>query len=218
MQQNNTLEIKSIFSHLAASDEKELDEFTQEQINLFNVLSAKIKKALKIEPLLHLANSSGINRFKNAQFDMVRLGIGLYGFNDELKKQLEVVAQLKTKISQIKKVAKGESIGYGRKGKATKNITIATIAIGYADGFNRLLSNGVGEVYLCNKRAPVIGNICMDMSMLDITLIPDAKVGDVVEIFGKHISAAEIAKKINTIPYEVLTAVSERVKRVFYVD
>jgi len=218
LQQNNTLEIKSIFSHLAASDEKELDEFTQEQINLFNVLSAKIKKALKIEPLLHLANSSGINRFKNAQFDMVRLGIGLYGFNDELKKQLEVVAQLKTKISQIKKVAKGESIGYGRKGKATKNITIATIAIGYADGFNRLLSNGVGEVYLCNKRAPVIGNICMDMSMLDITLIPDAKVGDVVEIFGKHISAAEIAKKINTIPYEVLTAVSERVKRVFYVD
>lgn len=213
-----SIEVKSIFSHLAASDEKELDEFTQEQIKLFDALSSKMKTDLNIKPLLHLANSSGISRFKNAQFDMVRLGIGLYGFNEELKKQLEVVAQLKTKISQIKKVAKGESIGYGRKGKATKNITIATIAIGYADGFNRLLSNGVGEVYLRNKKAPVIGNVCMDMSMLDITHIPEARVGDVVEIFGEHISAAEIAKKINTIPYEILTSVSERVKRVFYVD
>jgi alanine racemase len=218
LKQNNKIEIKSIFSHLAASDEKEFDEFTQKQINLFKALSTKIMTELNSKPLLHLANSSGISRFRNAQFDMVRLGIGLYGFNEELNQQLEVVAQLKTKISQIKKVAKGESIGYGRKGKATKNITIATIAIGYADGFNRLLSNGVGEVYLCNKKAPVIGNICMDMSMLDITHIPEAKVGDAVEIFGEHISANEIAKKINTIPYEILTSVSERVKRVFYVD
>lgn len=218
LKENKELEIQSIFSHLAGSDEEELDEFTQEQIALFDALSSKIKAALNIEPLLHLANSSGIIRFKNAQFDMVRLGIGLYGFNEELQKQLEVVAQLKTKISQIKKVAKGESIGYGRKGKATKDLTIATIAIGYADGFNRLLSNGVGEVFLCHKRAAVIGNVCMDMSMLDISHIPEAQVGDVVEIFGKHISAAEIAQKINTIPYEVLTSVSERVKRVFYID
>ena len=216
--QNQNLEIKSIFSHLAASDEKELDEFTEEQIALFKNLSSQIKEDLAIQPLLHIANSSGISRFKNAHFDMVRLGIGLYGFNKELQKQLAVVAQLKTKISQIKKVAKGASIGYGRKGKATKDITIATIAIGYADGFNRLLSNGVGEVFICNKRAPIIGNVCMDMAMVDITHIPKAQVGDIVEVFGQNISAAEIAKKINTIPYEVLTSVSERVKRVFYVD
>jgi alanine racemase len=212
------LEIKSIFSHLAASDEAALDGFTEEQIRLFDHLSSKISTSLSIQPLRHLANSSGIARFKSAQFDMVRLGIGLYGFNEGVQSQLKVVARLKTKISQIKRVPKGESIGYGRKGKAIKDITIATIAIGYADGFNRLLSNGLGEVYLCDKKAPVIGNICMDMSMLDITHIPEAKVGDLVEIFGEHISASEIAQKINTIPYEILTSVSERVKRVFYID
>lgn len=218
LQLNNRLEVKSIFSHLAASDEKDLDEFTEEQISLFDKLSQKITKNIKEKPLLHIANSSGISRFKNSHFDMVRLGIGLYGFNKELQDQIATVTKLKTAVSQIKQVKKGASIGYGRKGKAEKDIVIATIAIGYADGLNRLLSNGVGEVFLNNQRAPIIGNICMDMAMIDISHIPETKVGDSVEIFGEHISANEIAQKINTIPYEVLTSVSERVKRVFFMD
>jgi len=218
LNKNEYLEVKSIFSHLAGSDEAALDDFTEEQIALFDKLSSKISKGIEQKPLRHLANSSGISRFKNAHFDMVRLGIGLYGFNEQLQDQIATVTRLKTTISQIKPIKKGESIGYGRKGKAEKDIVIATIAIGYADGLNRLLSNGVGEVFLHNKRAPIIGNICMDMAMIDISQIPETKVGDTVEIFGEHISANEIAKKINTIPYEVLTSVSERVKRVFFMD
>ncbi len=218
LQNNEQLEVKSIFSHLAGSDEADLDDFTEEQIALFDQLSQKISENISEKPLRHLANSSGISRFKNAHFDMVRLGIGLYGFNEQLQGQIATVTRLKTTISQIKPIKKGESIGYGRKGKAEKDIVIATIAIGYADGLNRLLSNGVGEVFLHNQKAPIIGNICMDMAMIDISHIPETKVGDTVEIFGEHISANEIAKKINTIPYEVLTSVSERVKRVFFMD
>lgn len=212
------VKIQSVFSHLAASDESSLDAFTRKQISLFDKLSTEITKGLDIAMLRHLANSSGIVRFPEAHFDMVRLGIGLYGFNEDLQKNLRVVARLKSTISQIKQVSKGESVGYGRKGKAKKNITIATIAIGYADGLNRLLSNGVGEVFVKGKRAPIIGNVCMDMAMIDITKVPAAKVGDVVEIFGENISASEIAEKINTIPYEVLSTISERVKRVFFVE
>ena len=219
LQHNEHVEIKSIFSHLAGSDEEELDGFTEGQIALFDKLSKQLSSLLPDEkPLRHIANSNGIIRFKQAHFDMVRLGIGLYGFNETIQKELATVTRLKTSISQIKAVKKGESIGYGRKGQATKNINIATIAIGYADGLNRLLSNGVGEVYIGDKRAPIIGNVCMDMAMVDITDVPEAKVGDVVEIFGDHISVNEIAEKISTIPYEVLTSISERVKRVFYVD
>lgn len=218
LEKNDNLEVKSIFSHLAGADEAALDEFTEEQITLFDTLSQKIAENIKDKPLRHLANSSGISRFKNAHFDMVRLGIGLYGFNEQLQNQIQTVTSLKTTISQIKPIKKGESIGYGRKGKADKDMVIATIAIGYADGLNRLLSNGVGEVFLNNQRAPIIGNICMDMAMIDISHIPETKVGDNVEIFGENISANEIAQKINTIPYEVLTSVSERVKRVFFMD
>ncbi|MCB0510418.1 MAG: bifunctional UDP-N-acetylmuramoyl-tripeptide:D-alanyl-D-alanine ligase/alanine racemase [Chitinophagales bacterium] len=211
-------EVKSIFSHLAASDEEGLDAFTEGQIALFDQLSKQLMQVLPNKPLLHIANSSGISRFPKAHYDMVRLGIGLYGFNSEFQEHLQTVARLKTKISQIKKVAKGESVGYGRKGKAKEDITIATIAIGYADGLNRLLSNGLGEVFVKGKRAPIIGNVCMDMAMIDITDIEGLEVGDLVEIFGDNISAAELAQKLNTIPYEVLTSVSERVKRVFFMD
>ena len=218
LKSSESIEVKSIFSHLAASDEAALDEFTEEQIALFKQLSQDIMDGLDIDVIRHIANSSGIIRFPNAQMDMVRLGIGLYGFNEDLQNQIQTVARLKSTISQIKLVKKGESIGYGRKGKTTKDIVIATIAIGYADGLNRLLSNGVGEVVIRGQRAPIIGNVCMDMAMIDISSIPKAHVGDSVEIFGENISATEIAKKINTIPYEVLTAISERVKRVFFVD
>jgi alanine racemase len=218
LQQNQQLEVKSIFSHLAASDEANLDDFTNEQIALFKTLSDQLIAKLGYKPLLHIANSSGISRFQKSHFDMVRLGIGLYGFNESFQDQLQTVARLKTKISQIKSVKKGESVGYGRKGKAETDLVIATIAVGYADGLNRLLSNGVGEVFVGGKRAPIIGNVCMDMAMVDITQIEGIKGGDMVEIFGDNISANELATKLNTIPYEILTSVSERVKRVFFVD
>ena len=213
-----SLEIKSIFSHLAGSDEEGLDDFTHEQLALFDTLSQELLNALKSNAIRHIANSSGITRFPEAQFDMVRLGIGMYGFNKELQSQLQTVVKLKSTISQIKHVSKGESVGYGRKGRAMKDIRIATIAIGYADGLNRLLSNGLGEVSIHGKRGAIIGNVCMDMTMVDVSKIPEAKVGDQVEIFGEEILATEIATKTNTIPYEVLTGISERVKRVFFVD
>ena len=212
------LELKSVFSHLAGSDEEGLDDFTHEQLVLFDALSQKLLNGLKSKAIRHIANSSGITRFPAAQFDMVRLGIGMYGFNKELQSQLQTVAKLKSTISQIKHVTQGESVGYGRKGKAAKDIRIATIAIGYADGLNRLLSNGLGEVSIRGKRAPIIGNVCMDMTMIDVSDIPEAKVGDQVEIFGEEILVTEIATKTKTIPYEVLTGISERVKRVFFVD
>lgn len=210
--------IQSVFSHLAGSDESELDDFTQEQIARFKQVGKQFDKALDYDTLKHLSNSSGIVRFPEAHFDMVRLGIGLYGYSGELQDELQTVTRLKTSVSQIKQVREGESIGYGRKGRATKDTKIATIAIGYADGLNRLLSNGLGEVFVHGQRAPIIGNICMDMAMVDIGNIPEVEVGDQVEIFGENISVAELATKLNTIPYEVLTAVSERVKRVFFVD
>lgn len=214
---NNHIIVQSIYSHLAASDEASKDDFTMLQINNFEKISQQLIQGLGYKPLLHILNSSGISRFKNAQYNMVRLGIGMYGFNEEMKNKLMTVTKLKTKISQIKHLKKGETVGYGRKGITDKDSTIATIAIGYADGLNRLLSNGVGSVFIQGKKAPIIGNICMDMTMVDITNIPEAKEGDNVEIFGENISATEIAQQTNTIPYEVLCNVSERVKRIFFV-
>ena len=150
---------------------------------------------------------------------MVRLGIGLYGVDPTTEgySQLQPVATLKTIISQIKHIKEGETIGYGRNGIASKDITIATIAIGYADGFSRAFSQGVGEVMITGKRARVIGNVCMDMTMVDVTGI-EAKEGDEVIVFGKEFTIQEIAAKIKTIPYEILTSTSERVKRVFVAD
>lgn len=215
---SSAVEVKGIFSHLAASDDQKWDEFTQEQIDSFESNSSEIMTGLNIKPIRHLCNSNGITRFPNAHYDMVRLGLGLYGLNEMYANKLTPVGVLKSTISQIKKVKKGETIGYGRIGKAKENITIATIAIGYADGMSRLLSNGVGSVFLHGKRAPVIGTICMDMTMINVSAIPNAAEGDVVEIFGENISVNEIAKQTNTISYEVLTSISERVKRVYFVD
>ncbi len=215
---NKKIKITSIFSHLVSAENPKEDSFTNSQINDFKKIAKKICSKLSISPMLHIANSSGIARFKNAEFDMVRLGIGLYGFNKTYQNKLQTVAQLKSKISQIKKIKKGESVGYGRKAKVIKNSLIATISIGYADGVNRLLSNGNGSVFLHGKKAPFIGFICMDMAMVDISSIPEASVGDVVEVFGENILIEEVAKKTQTIPYEVLTAVSERVQRVFYME
>ena len=217
LQANRHIVVQSIFSHLAAADEEEHLRFSKEQASVFQKLSQNLMDALNATPLLHLVNSPGILRYPEYHFDMVRLGIGLYGLeaNNQEQEGLQSISILKTVISQIREVDAGESIGYSRRGRAKKKMRIATIAIGYADGFNRSFSNGVGEVWVRGKRASVVGNVCMDMTMIDIT-DSSARVGDEVEIFGEHITISELADKINTIPYEILTSVSQRVKRLYY--
>jgi alanine racemase len=211
------IKVASIFSHLAAADSKQHTDFTHEQINTFKAVSNDIISGLKEQPLRHIANTSGIIRFPEAAFDMVRLGIGLYGVEATGTNQeaLETVGVLKTTISQIKAVKKGETVGYGRVGVADKDMQIATIAIGYADGFDRHLSNGKGVVWINGKLCPTIGNVCMDMTMINITDV-DAREGDAVEIFGKNLPIFDIAKRLDTIPYEILTKIGNRVKRVFF--
>ena len=162
----------------------------------------------------HILNSAGIERFPQYHFDLVRLGIGLHGIS-ATNAQLQAVSSFKTYISSIRNVPEGQSIGYGRKSYTTRPSRIAVIPVGYADGLNRHLSNRVGNVFVKGKRVPIIGNICMDTCMIDIT-DTDATIGDEVEIFGKHIPVTELAEQLGTIPYEVLTSVSFRVKRVYY--
>lgn len=213
------LRVASVFSHLAGADEAAHDGFTREQAALFKTMADRMAERLGYRPLYHLLNSPGILRFPDLQFDMVRLGIGLYGIDPSAgkSKPLKTVASLKTIISQIRHVKKAETIGYGRKGMADRALTVATIAIGYADGFSRLFSNGVGKVLVHGRVAPVIGNVCMDMTMIDITGIP-AQEGDEVLVFGEGLPIEELAQSIGTIPYEILTGTSERVKRVFVAE
>ncbi len=216
LKQYSFLRVKSIFSHLVASDDKALDEFTHQQINLFDKLSKQITDTLNYSVLRHICNSGGISRFPEAHFDMVRLGIGLYGvgINDTEQKQLLNVSSLKTTISQIKHLQAGDTVGYNRKGKITKPTTIATVPIGYADGLNRKLGNGAGHLYVQNKPTFIIGNVCMDMCMIDITGI-DAKEGDEVIVFNSAETLQQLANTLGTISYEILTSVSARVKRVY---
>lgn len=211
--------VASIFSHLAGADESAHDDFSRAQGARFRAMADRISQRLGYRPLYHLLNSSGILRFPDLQFDMVRVGIGLYGVDptEGRRHQLRPVASLKTVISQIKHIGAGESIGYGRKGKAAQPLTIATIAIGYADGFSRAFSRGVGKVLVNGKLAPVIGNVCMDMTMIDITGL-SAHEGDEVIVFGKDLPIQDLADSIHTIPYEILTSTSERVKRVFVAE
>lgn len=217
---NPNIAVASIFSHLAGADEGTLDKFSIEQANYFQVMSTTITKTLNISPLRHLLNSSGILRFPDYQFEMVRLGIGLYGVDPTglYRDKLQPVATLKTVISQIKKIAKGDTIGYGRRGIATEEKVIATLAIGYADGYSRAFGNGIGQVLIKGKRASVIGNVCMDMTMVDITAIDGVNEGDEAIVFGANMSIIELAGQIGTIPYEILTNTSERVRRVFYAE
>jgi alanine racemase len=215
---NNAIKVASIFSHLAASENDHEDSYTKKQIATFEQYSSQILNALAYKPLRHILNSTGITRHTNAQYDMVRLGIGLYGIDDSgvLQKNLQPVSTLKTTISQIKHLQKGDTVGYGRVGKATQNTSIATVAIGYADGLSRKLNNGVGSMLVRGRLASVIGNVCMDMTMLNITDIPDAAEGDEVIVFGENPSILNIAKAAGTIPYEILTGISQRVKRVYF--
>lgn len=217
LQKNNSVQVKSILSHLAASDDLAHDIFTKKQISDFDAISNKMATELKISPIRHISNTSGISNYPQAQFDMVRLGIGLYGVsNDENEtKELENVGTLKSIISQIRTLNSGESVGYNRRFRVEKPTKIATIPIGYADGISRAWGNGVGYVLINNQKAAIVGSICMDMLMVDVTDI-NCLEGNEVIIFGKNPSVTTIAKAIHTIPYEILTSISGRVKRVFY--
>lgn len=211
------LEVVSVFSHLVGADEMLHDDFSKSQIQRFKGFASAFEEAYGKTVLKHICNSAGIVAYPEAQMDMVRLGVGLYGIEATQQEQskLRAVSTLKSVIAQIKHVGAGETVGYGRRGKAEASKTIATINIGYADGYSRAFSRGVGQVLVHGQKAPIIGNICMDMCMIDITGI-EAQVGDEVILFGEQLSIIDLAKAIGTIPYEILTNVSERVKRVFY--
>ncbi|NLJ82647.1 MAG: bifunctional UDP-N-acetylmuramoyl-tripeptide:D-alanyl-D-alanine ligase/alanine racemase [Bacteroidales bacterium] len=215
LSQNPKIIIESIFSHLAAADDPKEDIFTRQQANLFSECYDIISNHIGYKPIKHITNSIGTIRFPEYQFDMVRLGIGLFGINAFANPtKLENVASLRTIISQIKYIKKGDTVGYNREYTAVQNMTLATIPIGYADGFPRSLGKGNGVVLINNQLAKIIGNVCMDMSMVDITHI-QAKEGDTVLIFGKEISIQQVAKTSKRTEYEVLTSISQRVKRVF---
>jgi alanine racemase len=216
--QRAALPVAGIMTHLAAADDPNHDDFTQQQLATFRRMAAAIEGVLGYPTLKHALNSAGIRRFPEAQLDMVRLGVGLYGVEAgaEDAANLLPVSTLKTTISQIKTLPAGTTVGYGRRGAATAHERrVATLAIGYADGYDRRFSNGQGLVLLHGRRAPVVGSVCMDMVMVDVTEVPEAQPGDVAVVFGQGLSTSELAQRIGTIPYELLTNVSERVKRVF---
>jgi alanine racemase len=217
LKDNKRVQVKSVLSHLATSDDITLIDFTLSQIKLFEELSSKIILELGINPIRHILNTSGISNFPQAQYDMVRLGIGLYGVSndDEEQKLLQSVGTLKSIISQIRTIEAGESVGYGRRFVAEKQTKIATIPIGYADGISRHWGNGAGYVVIKNKKALIVGSICMDMLMVDITDI-ECKEGNEVIIFGENPTVTYMANQLGTIPYEIMTSISSRVKRIFY--
>lgn len=219
LRQEPSIRVRSVFSHLATADEPTMDEFTRQQINCFKSMGATLREALDEPFLMHILNSAGISRFPEASFDMVRLGIGLYGIgcNEAEQQALQNVGTLKTIISQIKEIPEKDSVGYSRKWIAHAPSTIAILPIGYADGLDRRLGNGRGKVFIDNRPVPIIGNICMDMCMIDITGIP-AKEGDEVVIFSEHYTVKQFADDLGTIPYEVLTSISRRVKRIYYYE
>ena len=208
--------VASVFSHLAGSDEAQFDDFTLQQIRYFDSCAEELKAGLNYPVLKHICNSAGIERFSDFQFDMCRLGIGLYGFSFTGAK-LRNVCTLETTILSVKTVKAGEAIGYGRHTKLAEDRVIAVIPIGYADGFDRRFSNYGGEVWVRGKRCPVVGNVCMDQAMVDVTGT-DARPGDVVEVFGEHMPLQELADKLGTITYEILTSVSRRVQRVYFYE
>ncbi|WP_396150102.1 bifunctional UDP-N-acetylmuramoyl-tripeptide:D-alanyl-D-alanine ligase/alanine racemase [Flavobacterium sp.] len=217
LQHNNFVKVTSIFSHLAASDNFDFKAFTLQQIEQFEAIATEISTTLQIQPIRHILNTSGIFNFPEYQFEMVRLGIGIYGVGNSEEEQisLENVSVLKSIISQIRTVNENESIGYNRKFVVQKEMRIATIPIGYADGIRRAWGNEKGYVLIHNQKATILGNICMDMLMVDVTSIPCEERDEVI-IFGENPHVQEIASVCDTIPYEILTSISQRVKRIFY--
>ena len=210
-----SLKVVSVFSHFAASDDPALDHFTHRQAVKFLEAVAKIRQATGYSFLRHICNSAGIARFPQYQFEMVRPGIGIYGIGDFEGINLKPAGRFKTRISQIKRIPAGEPVGYNCADVSDKERTIGILQAGYADGLNRKLGNRNGSLLIRNTRVPIIGNICMDMCMADLTGL-DAEIGDEVEIFGENISINEIATKCQTIPYEILTSIPGRVRRVFF--
>lgn len=213
----NAVIVRSVFSHLVGSDGAQFDYFTRKQIETFEAASALLQEAFPHKILRHICNSAGIERFPGAQFDMVRLGIGLYGINPFDNSIMHNVSTLKTTILQIRDVPQEDTIGYSRKGRLTRDSRIAAIPIGYADGLNRHLGNGNAYCLVNGQKAPYVGNICMDVCMIDVTGI-DCKEGDSVEIFGDHLPITVLSDTLETIPYEILTSISTRVKRVYFQD
>jgi len=206
------VKVKAVFSHLCVAEDPAEDEFTLGQIHMFRDNAAAIADGLGYMPMRHILNSAGIERFPEYQFDMVRLGIGIYGISALPDRKLSPVASLKCKILQIKKLGPGETVGYGRWGHAKEGTVIATIPVGYADGIDRHLGRGNASFSVNGHRAPTIGNICMDMCMIDVTGIPAAP-GDTVTIFGEDPSVSELAGILGTIPYEILVSVPRRIHR-----
>jgi alanine racemase len=211
----NVFKVQSVFSHLVASEDPIQDEFTNQQAALFIRLSKQVQDVLPYPALKHIANTSGISRHPSLQMDMVRLGIGLYGIDND-RKNLTEVSTLRSTVAQIKKLKAGETVSYGRRGLLQRDSVIATVRIGYADGYPRSLSNGAGKIWVNGILAPIVGSICMDMTMIDVTDIPDVKEGDDVIVFGNELPVTQVAQWAQTIPYEILTGVSQRVKRVYF--
>jgi alanine racemase len=216
--QHSAFKIQSVFSHLAASEEAQQDPFSRHQGASYLEAVAKLRESIPYPFLRHIANSAAILRHPSLQLDMVRLGIGLYGIDsaDSHRLDLQEVSTLKSTIAQIKLLHEGDTVGYNRKGIAGSHTLIATVRIGYADGYPRSLGNGAGKMWVKGRLAPVIGSVCMDMTMIDITGIPDIREGDEVIVFGKELSVNQLAHWAQTIPYEILTGVSQRVKRVYF--
>lgn len=218
LKSNSKIKVVSVFSHLVGSADEKHDDFTKHQLKQFTAIYDQLIGVLNYQPIRHVLNTAGISRWGDAQFDMVRLGIGMYGFDSALQTgELQTVATLKTTVTQIKHLAAGETVGYGRRGILPNGGTTATVKIGYADGYNRSFGNGVGKMLINGRYAPTIGGICMDMTMLDVTGI-NLKVGDEVIVFNEKLTISTLAEQINTIPYEILTNISQRVKRVYFYE
>ncbi len=217
LQHQNAVIVRSVFSHFAGADSVDFDSFTDEQFRRFDEASLKLQAAFPHKILRHICNSAAIARFPERHLDMVRLGIGLYGIDPVTNQIIHNVATLKTTILQIRPISSDTTVGYSRRGTVRRPSRIAAIPIGYADGLDRHLGNGNAYCLVNGKRAPYVGNICMDVCMIDVTDI-DCKEGDCVEIFGDNLSVTELSDRLGTIPYEILTSVSERVKRVYFQD
>ncbi|MFT4092300.1 MAG: bifunctional UDP-N-acetylmuramoyl-tripeptide:D-alanyl-D-alanine ligase/alanine racemase [Niabella sp.] len=214
---NEYIKVQSVFSHLAASEDEVEDTFTLHQYELLLNATAKLQQYIGYPFLRHIANSSAIARFPDLQLDMVRLGIGLYGIAGKtVRRQLTPVLTLKSTIAQVKHIKKGETVSYNRRGVAKEDSVIATVRIGYADGYSRRFGNGTGYMLVRHSKAPVIGTVCMDMTMIDVTHIKNVKEGDEVIVFGGEPPIEEVAASIGTIPYEIMTGISQRVKRVYW--
>ena len=214
--QSHLFKVQSVFSHLVASEDPDLDYFTMQQAELFRQMSNAIKEKLSYPFLRHLLNTSGISRHPSLQFDMVRMGIGLYGIDSANVLELKEVSTLKIVCCADQTFATGRVGELWQIGTVNRETWIATVRLGYADGYPRILGNGRGHMLVNNKLAPTIGNICMDMTMIDITGILDIHEGDEVTVFGKGLPVSDVAKWAETIPYEILTGISQRVKRVYF--